>query len=82
MRDWYLIAEQPAPAPNLAHPEGWAALLIVLVTASRVSRTGEHFPDRLDLHLLLMASTQHENLDYVLTVDGPGCRVQGLGSRV
>jgi len=25
-RDWYLIAEQPAPAPQLARPEGRAAL--------------------------------------------------------
>ena len=24
--DWYLIAEQPAPAPHLARPEGRAAL--------------------------------------------------------
>ena len=24
--DWYFIAEQPAPAPHLAHPEGRAAL--------------------------------------------------------
>ena len=28
----YFIAEQPAPAPQLAHPEGCAALRIVLVT--------------------------------------------------
>ena len=38
-RDWYLIAEQPAPAPHLAHPEGCAALRIVLVTVPRVSLT-------------------------------------------
>ena len=25
-RDWYFIAEQPAPAPHLARPEGRAAL--------------------------------------------------------
>ena len=25
-RDWYFIAEQPAPASHLAHPEGCAAL--------------------------------------------------------
>ena len=25
-RDWYCIAEQPAPAPHLARPEGRAAL--------------------------------------------------------
>jgi len=28
-RGWYLIAEQPAPAPHLAHPAGCAALRIV-----------------------------------------------------
>ena len=50
-RDWYFIAEQPAPAPNLAHPEGCAALRIVLVTVPRVSRSCEFFPDELDLHL-------------------------------
>ena len=38
-RDWYFIAEQPAPAPHLAHPEGFAALRILLVTAPRVSRS-------------------------------------------
>jgi len=51
-RDWYFIAEQPAPAPHLAHPEGCAALRIVLVTVPRVSRSCEHFPDGFDLHLL------------------------------
>jgi len=30
-------AEQPAPAPHLAHPEGCAALYIVLVTVPRVN---------------------------------------------
>ena len=34
-RDWYFIAGQPAPAPHLAHPEGYAALHIVLVTVPR-----------------------------------------------
>ena len=29
-RDWYIIAEQPAPAPHLAHPGGRATLRIVL----------------------------------------------------
>ena len=29
-RDWYFIAEHPAPAPHLAHPEGCAALRINL----------------------------------------------------
>ena len=51
-RDWYSIAERPAPAPHLAHPEGCAALRIVLLTAPRVSCYFENFPDRFDLHLL------------------------------
>ena len=51
-RDWYVIAEQPAPAPHLAHPEGCAALRIELVMVPRVSRSCEHFPDGFDLHLL------------------------------
>ena len=51
-RDWYFIAEKPAPAPHLAHPEGCAALRIVLVTEPRVSRSCEHFLDGFDLHLL------------------------------
>ena len=42
-RDGYFIAEQPAPAPHLAHPEGCAALRIVLVTVPCVSRACEHF---------------------------------------
>ena len=50
--DCYFIAEQPAPAPYLAHPEGCAALLdvlrIVLVTVPRVSRSSEHLPDGFD----------------------------------
>ena len=36
-RDRYFIAEEPAPAPHLAHPDGCAALRIVLVTVPRVS---------------------------------------------
>ena len=44
-RDWYLIVEEPAPASHLAHPEGCAALRIVLLTVPRVSRACEHFPD-------------------------------------
>ena len=51
-RDWYFIAEQSARAPHLAHPEGCAALRIVLVTEPRVSRFCEHFLDGFDLHLL------------------------------
>ena len=46
-RDWYCIAEQPAPAPHLAHPEGRAALRIMLVTVPCVSRSCERF--RMDL---------------------------------
>ena len=34
LRDWYFIAEQPAPAPHLARPEGCAVLRIVLVSLS------------------------------------------------
>jgi len=56
-RDWHFIAEQPAPAPHLAHPEGCAALRIVLVTVPRVSLFCEHFPDGSDLHLLLKLIT-------------------------
>ena len=41
-RDWHFIAGQAAPAPHLAHPEGCAALRIVLVTVPRVSRSCEH----------------------------------------
>jgi len=41
MRDWYFIAEQQAPAPHLAHPEGCNALRIVLVTVPRVGRSCE-----------------------------------------
>ena len=33
------IAEEPAPAPHLAHPEGCAALRAVLFTVPRVSRS-------------------------------------------
>ena len=51
-RHWYFIAEEPAPAQHLPHPEGCAALLIVLVTVPRISRSCEHFPDGLELHLL------------------------------
>ena len=31
-RDMYFIGKQPAPAPHLAHPGGYAALRVVLVT--------------------------------------------------
>ena len=48
-RDWYVIAGQQAPAPHLAHPEGRAAIRIVLVAVPRVSRSCEHFPNGFDL---------------------------------
>ena len=53
MGDRYSIAEQPAPAPHLAHPAGCAALRILLVTVPRVSRSSEDFPDGFDFHPLL-----------------------------
>ena len=73
-RDWYFIAEQPAPAPHLAQPEGCAALRIVLVTVPRASRSCEHFPDGFDLHLLqadgdkdvLIGSSQREKPAHAL----------------
>ena len=40
-RNWYFIAEQPAPS----HPEERAALTRVLGTVPRVSRSGELFLD-------------------------------------
>ena len=55
-RDWYFIAEQPAPAPHHAQLERFAALRIVRVTVPRVSRSCEHFPDGFDLQLLQMAN--------------------------
>jgi hypothetical protein len=56
LRDWYFIAEQP----HLAHPEGCAALRIVLVTVPRVSRSCEQFPDGLDHGALHRISPQHQ----------------------
>ena len=38
-RDSYFIADQPDPAPHLAHPDGCAALRIMLVAVPRVSRS-------------------------------------------
>ena len=35
-RDWYFIAEQPAPAPHLARPEGRAALTHIWGLGCRV----------------------------------------------
>ena len=68
-RDWSVVAEQPAPAPHLAHPEGCAALhlRIVLVTVHRVSRSCEHFPDGFDLPLLQggegLTASRHVRID-------------------
>jgi hypothetical protein len=56
-RDWYFIFEQPVLALHLAHPQACAALRIVQVTAPRISRSCEHFPDGFDLHLLLPLHT-------------------------
>ena len=50
--DLYFIAEQTASAPHNAHPEGCAALCIVLVSVPRVSRSCEHYPDGFDPHFL------------------------------
>ena len=67
LRDRYFIAEQPAPAPHLAHPEGCAALRIVLVTVPRVSRSCEHSPDGFDLHLLRRQSS-HSAHDHTRSI--------------
>ena len=53
-RDWYFIAEHPAPAPHPANPEGCVTLRIVLVTVPRVSRSCENCPDGFDLYLPLL----------------------------
>jgi hypothetical protein len=58
-RDWYFIAEQPAPEPHLAHPEGYAALRIVLVTVPRVGRSCKPFQDGFDGHLLHLTYTHY-----------------------
>ena len=36
LRDWYFIAEQPTPAPHLAHPEGCAAIRVVPAQVSEL----------------------------------------------
>ena len=56
-RDWYFIAGQPAPAPHLAHPEGCAAVRIVLVTVPRVRRSCEQ--TRMDSISESYAPVQH-----------------------
>ena len=63
---WYFIAEQPPPAPHLAHPEGCATLRIVLVPVPRVSRSCKHFLDGFDLHLLLCRTKPNIFLRYYL----------------
>ena len=55
-----MIAEQPAPSPHLALPEGCAALRIALVTVPRVSRSCEIFTGGFDLHLLHLPRTRHQ----------------------
>ena len=45
-------AEESVTAPHLAHPEGCAALRIVLVAVPRISRSREHFPGGFDQRLL------------------------------
>ena len=77
VRDWYSIAEQPAPAPHRAHSEGCAALRIVLVTAPRVSRSCENFSNGFDLRLLHLSSerqlSQGEgNVDTASALTGRG----------
>ena len=37
--DWCFIAEPSAPAPHLAHPEGYTALRIVLATVPQSAST-------------------------------------------
>jgi len=80
-----LIAEQPAPAPHLARPEGRAALRMVLVTVPRISRSCELVPDGFDLHLLQLAGPC-ERLCLLCNKVGwlfscfPGlCRISGRG---
>jgi len=65
LETWYFIAEQTAPAPHLAHPEGYAALHIVLVTVPRVSRAALASIFRMD-----SISTS-----YVLAGEGDGALV-------
>ena len=59
-REIGIIAEQPAPALHLAHPEGCAVLRIVLFTVPRYSRSCEHLPDGFNLHLLLFRGKRLE----------------------
>ena len=61
-RDEYFIADQPAPAPHRARPEGCAALRIVLVTVLRANRSCELFPNGFDLNLLPEGSRETDAL--------------------
>jgi hypothetical protein len=69
-RDWYLLAEQPAPAPHLALPGGCAALRIVLVIVPCVRRSCEHFPDGFDLYLLHHGRSAVERLGKIQASQG------------
>ena len=51
-KDRYFIAEEPAPAPQLAHPGGCASLRVVLVHVPRASRSCERLSAGFDLHFL------------------------------
>ena len=62
-------------APHLAHPEGCAALRIVLVTVPRVNRSCEHFPDGSDLHLLRESGKDLELGEGDRGGEGCGCDV-------
>ena len=66
--DWCFITEQPAPAPHLAHPEGCAALRIVLVTVERL------FPGRQSglVVTLRQLCTTTGSLGGYSQVDNPG----------
>ena len=55
------ITEQPASAPHLAHPEECAAIRIVLVTVSRVSRSCELVPDGFDPLPLRVGTNSHSH---------------------
>ena len=59
-RDWYVIAEQPAPAPHLAHPERCAALRIVLVTVPRFSTFRMHVQNVPRREGFLLVSTRNK----------------------
>jgi len=78
-RDWYFVAEQPAPAPHLAHPEGCAALRVVLVTLPRVSRSPGCIVSRLAFRVsgfgVRISCRTISGLQFPYTRDAPGFRV-------